>query len=123
MLLFRIILICSEEGPSQPCPFEDLEEADEDMSESDWHMQQAIEASMNGQPVNPSVEEEMFGKPHAQVHSRVSVKVAVRGLKDQQLALAGNPYPCTKGSRLEKGNPSMDFEMLCDQRSSFEFHR
>lgn len=64
---------CSDEGPSNPCPFEDLEEADEEnMSESDWHMQQAIEASMSGQAVNPSIEEEMFGKPHTQIQSRVS---------------------------------------------------
>lgn len=35
---------------------------DEEMSESDWHMQQAIEASMGGGNVNPSLEEEMFGQ-------------------------------------------------------------
>ncbi len=67
------VLNRSEEGASQLCPFEGLEEADEEnFSESDWHMQQAIEASMSGGPVNPTIEEEMFGKPHNQIPSRVS---------------------------------------------------
>lgn len=70
---------CSDEGPSQPCPFDDLEDEDEeDMSESNWHMQQAIEASMNGGSVNPSIEEEMFGKPHSQIQSRVSTLLTDR---------------------------------------------
>lgn len=48
--------------------FGDLEEQsdEENMSESDWHMQQAIEASMRGGNVNPTIEEEMFGGPSSQ---------------------------------------------------------
>ena len=38
---------------------------DEEMSEADYHMQQAIEASMGGGDVNPSLDEEMFGQSRA----------------------------------------------------------
>ena len=45
--------------------FGDLEDSDGDdgMSETDWHMQQAIEASMKGGDVNPTIDQEMFGNP------------------------------------------------------------
>ena len=37
---------------------------------------------MSGQPVNPSIEEEMFGKPHSQIQSRVSGFLALRSPDD-----------------------------------------
>lgn len=45
---------------------EELEDMDEgELDEAELHMQQAIEASMSGEPVNPTVHEEMFGTGHA----------------------------------------------------------
>lgn len=56
-----------------PVPPEDMgrssDDEDQEMTESDIHMQQAIEMSMTGEPVGRTMEEEILGLPERRRYS------------------------------------------------------